>query len=345
MDKHIMVTGAAGFIGASLCRRLLAEKRYDKVIGIDNLNDYYDPALKRSRLQELQDPRFVFVQGDIADAECIGEIMETYHPEVIVNLAAQAGVRYSAEHPEVYMHSNITGFFTILEAARKYSVSHLVYASSSSVYGMRNDPPFSAQDRTDHPESFYAATKAADELMAYAYSKTFGIPMTGCRFFTAYGPAGRPDMAYFKFSDILQRGGTISLYNYGKCQRDFTYIDDIIDAVARIIEHAPETDANGVPHVLYNVGGGRPVGLEDFTRILFEKLQKYGVLPKDMVLEDHIERVPMQKGDVELTCADTRDLEETFGVVPAVTITEGLDRFACWYASYIRQRQESQYCL
>ena len=336
MNRHILVTGAAGFIGAFLCKRLLAEGIYDKVIGIDSLNDYYDPALKFSRLQQLQDPRFVFVQGDIADAQCVGKIMEEYRPEVIVNLAAQAGIRYSAEHPEVYVHANIIGFFTILEAARKYAVRHLVYASSSSVYGMRNDPPFSVKDRTDHPKSFYAATKAADELMAYAYSQTYGIPMTGCRFFTVYGPMGRPDMAYFKFSEILRRGGTISLYNYGKCQRDFTYIDDIIDAVMRIIASPPAGDESGVPHVLYNVGGGRPVGLEDFTQILCEKLKKYGILSEDLVLEDHIERVPMQKGDVELTCADTRDLEENFGIVPAVMIGEGLDRFAFWYASYVR---------
>lgn len=342
-NKTILITGASGLIGAGLIGRLLDRHPDMYIIGIDNMNEYYDPELKKYRLNKLleQDTgnRFYFVQGDICDDELLERIMSEKQPDVFVNLAAQAGVRYSIEHPEEYMHSNVEGFFSVLEAVRRHPVRHLIFASSSSVYGQRNDTPFCTQDKTDHPESFYAATKMSNELMAYAYSKIYGIPMTGCRFFTVYGPAGRPDMAYFLFADRLRQGKTIQLYNYGNNQRDFTYIDDITAVLDKLLFYVPQSE--DAPYAVYNIGGGRPIVVNDFVQILSEKLKKYCVLEKGFDLEKHLERIPAVKGDVEITCADTRELEKKLGIVPEVTLEDGLDAFAEWYAWYCSENEKS----
>ena len=343
------MTGAAGFIGAALCTALL--RRFDcaQIAGIDSLNDYYDPALKEYRLSEIKkadDGRFRFFSGDIRDRAFVDEVFETFRPDVVIHLAAQAGVRYSIDHPEEYVSTNITGFFHVMDACRAAKaagrpVRHFVYASSSSVYGSRNEVPFSVKDRTDEPVSFYAATKKSNELLAYTYSSLYRLPATGLRFFTVYGPAGRPDMAYFKFADKLTRGEKIELYNYGHCRRDFTYIGDIVDGVIAVAENPPEdnAEASGVPgsvppYALYNIGGERPVDLLAFVSILTEALIRHGILPEDFDPEAHFLKVPMQPGDVEITCADSSELEEKFGVRPKVTPEEGLDRFAAWYADY-----------
>ena len=332
--SRVLVTGAAGFVGAALCRGLL--RRFDGVLlaGIDNLNDYYDPALKKYRLAEIEklaagDGRFRFCRGDITDRAFIDRVFEEFRPDVVIHLAAQAGVRHSIDHPEEYLSANVTGFFNVMDASRP--VRHFVYASSSSVYGSRSTAPFSTKDRTDEPVSFYAATKKTDELLAYTYSSLYRLPSTALRFFTVYGPAGRPDMAYYKFTEKLVRGEKIELYNYGRCMRDFTYIDDIVDGVIAAAANPPEA---GVPYAIYNIGGEHPVELLSFVKILTEALLRHGVLPPDFRMDDHLVKVPMQPGDVEITCADSSELRERFGVSPKVTPEEGLDRFAAWYAAY-----------
>ncbi len=335
-EKTILVTGAAGFIGAAFCRRLLEEKDAC-VIGADDLNEYYDVRLKQSRLDELSaSDGFRFERADIADAGKVNDLFRKYQPEIVVNLAAQAGVRYSIDHPESYVKSNVAGFFNILEACRHASqngnpVEHLVYASSSSVYGENAKVPFSTEDKTDEPVSFYAATKKSNELFAYSYAKLYGIPMTGLRFFTVYGPKGRPDMAYYKFAEKLCAGESIRIYNYGNSLRDFTYIDDITEGLMRILQKAPE---NAVPHRVYNIGNSDPVKLLDFVDILQEELQRAGLLPEDYDASAHREMVPMQKGDVPVTYADVRALEEEFGFRPRTDLRRGLREFVSWYKEY-----------
>lgn len=341
--KTVLVTGAAGFIGSNLVKRLLLDVQDIKVIGIDNMNDYYDVRLKEERLKELSDyPYFVFIKGDISDKTAINNIFNEYKPQVVVNLAAQAGVRYSISHPDAYISSNIIGFYNILEACRysydngQTGVEHLVYASSSSVYGSNKKVPYSTDDKVDNPVSLYAATKKSNELMAHAYSKLYNIPSTGLRFFTVYGPAGRPDMAYFGFTDKLVKGETIKIFNYGKCKRDFTYIDDIVAGVIRVMQHAPErlNGEDGLPippYKVYNIGNNHPENLLDFVTILQEELVKAGVLPKDYDFEAHKELVPMQPGDVPVTYADATPLENDFGFKPSTPLREGLEKFAEWY--------------
>ena len=334
----ILVTGAAGFIGAFLAKRLLEEGH--EVVGADNLNDYYDMSLKEARLQMLSGYEgFTFVKMDLKDAEAIERLFSSYRPTVTVNLAAQAGVRYSIENPEVYIDSNVVGFFNILEACRKYPVKHLVYASSSSVYGANKKVPFSTEDMVDNPVSLYAATKKSNELMAHCYSKLYEIPTTGLRFFTVYGPMGRPDMAYFGFTDKLKKGDVIKIFNYGNCERDFTYVDDIVEGIVRVMNHPPivKKGEDGLPvppYALYNIGGGRPENLLRFVEILQEELIRAGVLPKDYDFEAHKELVPMQPGDVPVTFADTKALEEAVGYRPTTTLREGLRAFAEWYREY-----------
>ena len=344
--KTVLVTGAAGFIGSNLSKRLLQDVQDIKVIGIDNMNDYYDVRLKDERLKELSDyPSFVFIKGDISDRTTINNIFNEYKPQVVVNLAAQAGVRYSISHPDAYISSNIIGFYNILEACRhsydngQIGVEHLVYASSSSVYGSNKKVPYSTDDKVDNPVSLYAATKKSNELMAHAYSKLYNIPSTGLRFFTVYGPAGRPDMAYFGFTDKLVKGETIKIFNYGHCKRDFTYIDDIVEGVIRVMQHAPErlNGEDGLPippYKIYNIGNNHPENLLDFVTILQEELVKAGVLPKDYDFEAHKELVPMQPGDVPVTYADTIPLEKDFDFKPSTPLREGLRKFAGWYAAY-----------
>ena len=341
--KTVLVTGAAGFIGSNLSKRLLQDVQDIKVIGIDNMNDYYDVRLKDERLKELSDyPSFVFIKGDISDRTTINNIFNEYKPQVVVNLAAQAGVRYSISHPDAYISSNIIGFYNILEACRhsydngQIGVEHLVYASSSSVYGSNKKVPYSTDDKVDNPVSLYAATKKSNELMAHAYSKLYNIPSTGLRFFTVYGPAGRPDMAYFGFTDKLVKGETIKIFNYGHCKRDFTYIDDIVEGVIRVMQHAPERlngedDLPIPPYKVYNIGNNNPENLLDFVTILQEELVKAGVLPKDYDFEAHKELVPMQPGDVPVTYADTTPLENDFGFKPSTSLRKGLRKFAEWY--------------
>lgn len=344
--KTVLVTGVAGFIGANLVKRLCNDIEDIRVIGIDNLNDYYDVQLKEARLKELLQYRsFRFVKGSIADRPFLQKVFESYKPQIVVNLAAQAGVRNSITNPGAYMESNLIGFYNILEACR-YSyggglngVKHLVYASSSSVYGSNKKVPYSTDDKADNPVSFYAATKKADELMAYAYSQIYSIPATGLRFFTVYGPAGRPDMAYFKFTNMLRAGQNIRIYNFGNCRRDFTYIDDIVDGVVRVMQKAPEkdTDLDGLPippHALYNIGNSHPENLLDFVVILQDELVRAGVLPTDFDFEAHKEFVPMQPGDVLETYADIDALEKDFGFRPKTSLREGLRRFAEWYKSF-----------
>lgn len=349
-NKRILVTGAAGFIGANLVKRLLRDLRGATIIGLDNMNDYYDVALKEYRLEELRkhaatNPRINYqsVVGNIADKELIDRLFAEYQFDIVVNLAAQAGVRYSIENPDVYIESNIIGFYNILEACRHSiktntnctndtnnykGVEHLVYASSSSVYGGNKKVPFSTDDRVDNPVSLYAATKKSNELFAYCYSKLYGIPTTGLRFFTVYGPAGRPDMAYFGFTNKLLKGETIQIFNYGNCRRDFTYVDDIVEGVWRVMQGAP------APYAVYNIGGGQSENLLDFVNILQEELVRAGVLPADFDFEAHKELVPMQPGDVPTTYADTTALERDFGFTPKITLREGLRKFAEWYKKY-----------
>ena len=344
--KTVLVTGAAGFIGSNLAKRLLEDAAGVKVVGIDNLNDYYDVRLKEERLKELAGQEaFAFVRGDIADKATVNHLFQAYRPQIVVNLAAQAGVRYSISHPDAYVASNLVGFYNILEACRhsydegQRGVEHLVYASSSSVYGSNKKVPYSTDDKVDNPVSLYAATKKSNELMAHAYAKLYNIPSTGLRFFTVYGPAGRPDMAYFGFTDKLVRGETIKIFNYGHCQRDFTYIDDIVEGVVRVMQHAPErrNGEDGLPvppYKVYNIGNNHPENLLDFVTILQEELLRAGVLPPDYDFEAHKELVPMQPGDVPVTYADTTPLEEDFGFKPATPLREGLRRFAEWYVGY-----------
>ena len=326
-SKTVLVTGAAGFIGSNLAKRLLQGRLNIRVVGVDNMNDYYDVRLKEERLKELSDyPSFVFIKGDISDKATVDGIFDEYKPQVVVNLAAQAGVRYSISHPDAYIYSNIIGFYNILEACRhsydngQTGVEHLVYASSSSVYGSNRKVPYSTEDKVDNPVSLYAATKKSNELMAHAYSKLYNIPSTGLRFFTVYGPAGRPDMAYFGFTDKLVKGETIKIFNYGNCKRDFTYIDDIVEGIIRVMRHAPErlTGEDGLPvppYKVYNIGNNHPENLLDFVTMLQEELVRAGVLPEDYDFEAHKELVPMQPGDVPVTYA-------------------GLEKFAVWYKKY-----------
>lgn len=345
--KTVLVTGGAGFIGSNLSVRLLREAEVETVVCIDNMNDYYDMRIKQERLRQLQAyEHFVFIKGDISDKQTIMRIFKDYEPHVVVNLAAQAGVRYSITNPDAYVASNLVGFYNVLEACRhsydngRTGVEHLVYASSSSVYGSNKKVPYSTDDKVDNPVSLYAATKKSNELMAHAYSKLYNIPSTGLRFFTVYGPAGRPDMAYFGFTDKLVRGETIKIFNYGNCKRDFTYIDDIVEGVLRVMRHAPErqTGEDGLPippNALYNIGNNHPENLLDFVMILQEELVRTGVLPEDYDFESHKELVPMQPGDVPVTYADTTALERDFGFKPSTSLREGLQRFAEWYASYM----------
>lgn len=344
---NVLVTGAAGFIGSNLCMRLLKEQSDTLVVGLDNLNDYYDVNIKRWRLAQLAGfgERFVFIKGNIADKTLVDRIFDEYQPQIVVNLAAQAGVRYSITNPDAYIESNLIGFYHILEACRhsydggREGVRHLVYASSSSVYGSNKKVPYSTDDKVDNPVSLYAATKKSNELMAHAYSKLYNIPSTGLRFFTVYGPAGRPDMAYFGFTDKLLRGETIRIFNYGNCKRDFTYVDDIVEGVMRVMSKAPDRRVgdDGLPmppYKVYNIGNNRPENLLDFVRILQEELVRAGVLPAGYDFESHKELVPMQPGDVPVTYADTSALERDFGFKPGTPLREGLRRFAEWYKEF-----------
>ena len=358
--KMILVTGSAGFIGSNLMLRLFKEMKEGTIVGLDNMNNYYDPSLKEYRLREIEKAvpegiKYRFVKGDLADKALIDELFEEYKFDIVVNLAAQAGVRYSIENPDAYIQSNMIGFYNILEACRhskelatnnsqhsalSYNgVEHLVYASSSSVYGGNKKVPFSTDDRVDNPVSLYAATKKSNELFAHCYSKLYDIPTTGLRFFTVYGPAGRPDMAYFGFTNKLLKGQTIQIYNYGNCERDFTYVDDIVEGILRVMRRAPErkTGEDGLPlppYAVYNIGGSRPENLLDFVRILSEELVRAGVLPEDYDFEAHKELAPMQPGDVPVTYADAEALEQDFGFRPEIDLRSGLRRFAEWYKDY-----------
>lgn len=339
-NKTILVTGAAGFIGSNLTKRLLKEINNVKIIGLDNMNDYYDVKIKESRLKELQAfENFTFIKGNLADKETINKIFEEYKPEIVVNLAAQAGVRYSITNPDAYIESNLIGFYNILEGCRHNPVEHLVYASSSSVYGSNKKVPYSTDDKVDNPVSLYAATKKSNELLAHSYSKLYDIPSTGLRFFTVYGPAGRPDMAYFGFTNKLIKGEKIQIFNYGNCKRDFTYVDDIVEGIMRVMQGAPDktTGEDGLPnppYAVYNIGNSNPENLLEFVNILQEELIRAGVLPKDYDFENHKELVPMQPGDVPVTYADTTPLERDFGFKPNTTLREGLRKFAEWYKKF-----------
>lgn len=340
MAKCVLITGASGFIGSNLALRLLKDAPQTLVVGLDNMNDYYDVRIKEARLKELQGyENYVFIRGNLADKGLIFEIFEKYRPEIVVNLGAQAGVRYSITNPDAYIESNMLGFYNILEACRAYPVEHLVYASSSSVYGSNKKVPYSTEDKVDNPVSLYAATKKSNELMAHAYSKLYNIPSTGLRFFTVYGPAGRPDMAYFGFTDKLRAGKTIEIFNYGNCKRDFTYIDDIVEGVVRVMQKPPEkkTGEDGLPippYKVYNIGNSNPENLLDFVQILSEELVRAGVLPENYDFEAHKKLVPMQPGDVPVTFADTTPLERDFGFKPHTPLREGLRKFAQWYKAF-----------
>lgn len=340
MSKTVFITGASGFIGSNLAKRILTTEPNTKVIGLDNMNDYYDVRIKEARLAELQSfENYTFLKGNLADKELINRIFEQYHPEIVVNLGAQAGVRYSITNPDAYIESNMIGFYNILEACRHYPVEHLVYASSSSVYGSNKKVPYSTDDKVDNPVSLYAATKKSNELMAHAYSKLYNIPSTGLRFFTVYGPAGRPDMAYFGFTNKLVNGETIKIFNYGNCKRDFTYVDDIVEGVVRVMKKPPEkkNGEDGLPippYAIYNIGNSNPENLLDFVQILSEELVRAGVLPADYDFEAHKELVPMQPGDVPVTYADTSALERDFGFKPHTPLREGLRKFAEWYKAF-----------
>lgn len=343
--KTILVTGSPGFIGANLVLRLLKEMSSGTVISLDNLNDYYDPALKEYRLDLIEEAakvspvKHIFIKGSIAEKALVDQIFADYKPSIVVNLAAQAGVRYSIDHPDVYIESNLIGFYNILEACRHNPVDHLVYASSSSVYGGNKKVPFSTDDKVDNPVSLYAATKKSDELLAHAYSKLYNIPSTGLRFFTVYGPAGRPDMFYYSATNTLSKGGTIKIFNYGNCKRDFTYVDDIVEGIVRVMQGAPEklTGEDGLPlppYAVYNIGGGTPENLLDYISTLQEELVRTGVLPADYDFEAHRELVGMQPGDVPVTYADSKGLEDDYGFKPTIGIREGLRKFAEWYKEY-----------
>ena len=345
--KTILVTGSPGFIGANLVLRLLKEMTGGTVISLDNMNDYYDPALKEYRLGLIEEAaktspvKHIFIKGSIADKGLIDQVFAEYKPAVVVNLAAQAGVRYSIDHPDVYIESNLIGFYNILEACRHNPVEHLVYASSSSVYGGNKKVPFSTDDKVDNPVSLYAATKKSDELLAHAYSKLYNIPSTGLRFFTVYGPAGRPDMFYFSATNTLSKGGTIKIFNYGNCKRDFTYVDDIVEGVIRVMQGAPEKMAgeDGLPlppYAVYNIGGGQPENLLDYISTLQEELVRAKVLPEDYDFEGHRELVGMQAGDVPVTYADSEALDRDYGFTPKIGIREGLRKFAEWYKEYYK---------
>ena len=340
-DKTLLVTGAAGFIGANLVKRLLNDFSRVKIIGMDSITDYYDIRLKQERLNELATygDRFLFVKDSIANKQAVEDIFVKYQPQVVVNLAAQAGVRYSITNPNAYIESNLVGFYNVLEACRHHGVEHLVYASSSSVDGTNKKVPYSTDDKVDNPVSLYAATKKSNELMAHAYSKLYNISSTGLRFFTVYGPCGRPDMAYFGFTNKLLKGETIRIFNYGNCKRDFTYVDDIVEGVVRIMQHAPEKrdGEDGLPippYKVYNIGNNNPENLLDFVNILQEELIRAKVLPTDYDFESHKELVPMQAGDVLVTYADTSALEEDFGFKPHTSLRTGLRRFVEWYKDF-----------
>lgn len=351
-NKSILVTGGAGFIGSNLIKKLFKDTIGTTIVNIDNLNAYYDVSLKEYRLQILEDMfkslkvqgfkgKYEFLKGDIADKATIDGLFEQYHFDVVVNLAAQAGVRYSIENPDVYIQSNMIGFYNILEACRHNPVEHLVYASSSSVYGGNKKVPFNTDDRVDNPVSLYAATKKSNELFAHCYSKLYNIPTTSLRFFTVYGPAGRPDMAYFGFTNKLLAGKTIQIYNYGNCRRDFTYVDDIVEGIVRVMQGAPErkNGKDGLPippYAVYNIGGGQPENLLDFVNILQEELVRAGVLPSDFNFDNYKQLVPMQPGDVPVTYADSMALEKDYGFTPKITLREGLRAFAEWYKSYYK---------
>lgn len=342
-SKTVLVTGAAGFIGAGLAKGLFEKFPGIKVVGIDNMNDYYDVRLKEYRLNGLSsNPNFTFIRGSIADKSAVEKVFTEYKPDVVVNLAAQAGVRYSITNPDVYIESNLIGFYNILEACRHSdNVEHLVYASSSSVYGSNKKVPYSTDDKVDNPVSLYAATKKSNELLAHAYSKLYNIPTTGLRFFTVYGPAGRPDMAYFGFTNKLVKGEKIQIFNYGNCKRDFTYIDDIVEGVIRVMQKAParQTGEDGLPlppYAIYNIGNNHPENLLDFVDILQQELVRAGVLPKDYDFEAHKELVPMQPGDVPVTYADTDALERDFGFRPNTSLRDGLRKFAVWYREFYK---------
>ena len=341
--KTILVTGSAGFIGYYLTKRLIEELKGATIIGFDSVNDYYDVSLKEYRLGELEkiesNNKYAFVRGNLADKTLVAKAFDNYRPAIVVNLAAQAGVRYSIDHPDAYIESNIIGFYNVLEACRYHEVEHLVYASSSSVYGGNTKVPFSTDDKVDNPVSLYAATKKSNELLAHAYSKLYNIPSTGLRFFTVYGPAGRPDMAYFGFTNKLIKGETIEIFNYGNCKRDFTYVDDIVEGIIRVMERAPEkkNGADGLPlppYKIYNIGNSNPENLLDFVQILSEELVRAKVLPADYDFEAHKKLVPMQPGDVPITFADTSKLEQDTGFKPSTPLREGLRRFAEWYKAY-----------
>ena len=344
--KTIFVTGVAGFIGANLVKKLILESEPECIVGIDNLNDYYDVSLKEYRLRIIDDVAkrrnysgWSFIKGDIADKQLIKEIFENYNPQIVVNLAAQAGVRYSITNPDAYIESNLIGFYNILEACRHFSVEHLVYASSSSVYGSNKKVPYSTDDRVDNPVSLYAATKKSNELMAHAYSKLYNIPSTGLRFFTVYGPAGRPDMAYFGFTNKLLQGKTIEIFNYGNCKRDFTYVDDIVEGITRVMQCAPDKEdgEDGLPippYRVYNIGNSHPENLLDFVNILQQELVRAQVLPADYNFDAHKKLVPMQAGDVPVTYADTTPLERDFGFKPKTSLRDGLRAFAEWYREF-----------
>lgn len=346
--KTVLVTGAAGFIGANLVLRLLKEEKNLKIVGIDNMNDYYDVSIKEYRLKKIAECarentscEWIFVKGNIADRQLIDSLFETYNFAVVVNLAAQAGVRYSITNPDVYIEANIIGFYNILEACRNHPVEHLVYASSSSVYGSNKKVPYSTDDKVDNPVSLYAATKKSNELMAHAYSKLYNIPSTGLRFFTVYGPAGRPDMAYFSFTNKLIQNKTIEIFNFGNCKRDFTFVDDIVTGVAHVMHNAPEKNIgeDGLPippYRVYNIGNSAPENLLDFVSILSEELVLAGVLPEDYDFEAHKKLVPMQPGDVPVTYADTSALERDFGFKPKTSLRDGLRAFARWYKEFYK---------
>ena len=345
--KTILLTGSAGFIGANLMLRLLKGNKNFTFIGLDNMNAYYDVSIKEYRLKQIEAAAeksgntYKFIKGDLVDRALIDSVFEEYKPDIVVNLAAQAGVRYSIENPDAYINSNIIGFYNILEACRHNPVKHLVYASSSSVYGGNKKVPFSTDDMVDHPVSLYAATKKSNELLAHAYSKLYNIPTTGLRFFTVYGPAGRPDMAYFGFTNKLVKGETIKIFNYGNCRRDFTYVDDIVEGIVRVMQRPPEKKnvEDGLPvppYALYNIGGGTPENLLDFVQILSEELVRAGVLPENYDFEAHKELVPMQPGDVPVTYADATALERDFGFKPTIDLRTGLRHFAEWYKEFYK---------
>ena len=330
-DKTILITGCSGFIGSYLTMRLLKDYETVRIIGVDNMNDYYDVSIKEARLKQIQNLNrdFTFIRGDISDRTVVDDLFGRYHFDIVVNLAAQAGVRYSIDHPDVYISSNILGFYELLEAIRHHRTDHFIYASSSSVYGGNTKVPFSTDDKVDHPVSLYAATKKTNELMAHSYSHLYGIPSTGLRFFTVYGPAGRPDMAYFSFTNRLLNDEKIRIFNYGRCKRDFTYVDDIVEGIVRIMEKGPKEEYN-----LYNIGNNHPEDLMDFVYTLAKCLKDNGLLDEDFDVEAHMELVPMQAGDVEVTYADTSPLEEDYGFKPDTPLKEGLDRFAKWYKQF-----------